>query len=264
MENEDKKIGIRIMSGLLTVALAAGASFVLKPSEAYATGSKIVTSKPTAKYREWAGHKIGQFYDENTGITYNTIEVIENDNASRISEAIIAVYNKEKQIPKEDLALFDKENTKTSRSSFWPGVVYINTGGGMYFSINPGDILIFPERYDKFKEINGQVKASGWYSNFLAKNNIHPPKRIVQIPKELVRMLVQDIYDTKYPEYNVCVDDDTLRAYLRAHSSNIRYEFNRNTELTTEAYYELTQWVPDPEELEDFYPKEPKSKTKTP
>ena len=261
MKKEKNNIKLRLISGLLTVSLAAGTAYALKPTNAYATGSKIVISTPVTKYKNYAGHKIGEYVDESTGMVYYTIEVIENDNASRISEVAIAVYNKEKQIPDEDLELFSAPNTKTSRSSFWPAVVYMNVEKGRKFRINPGDILIIPTEYSKFKALNGQVKSSGWYSRYCAANNIHQPKMTVTVPKETVRALVQNIYDELYPDANVCVDDDVLRAYLRAHSSKIKYEFNKDSELDNNTYFELTEWIPTPSELEGFYVPTQKNKT---
>ena len=201
--------------------------------------------------------------DENTGKTYYTIEVIENDNASRISETAIAVYKKEKQIPKKDWDLYEDKNTKITKSSFWPAVVYLNTENGQRFSINPGDILIVPTEYQELKELNGKVKASGWYSNYLSKNNIHPPRPLIEIPKEAVREIVQEIYDELYPEANIKVDDDTLRAYLRAHRENGRFEFNKNADLDYNKIYALTDWIPEPEELENYLTPEEKEKKKS-
>lgn len=260
MEKENKNIKLRLMSGLLAITIAGGTYFALKPTNAYATGSKIVTSEPDVKYKKYAGHKIGIFTDENTGITYYTIEVIQGDNASKLSEAIIAVYNKEKQIPEEDLKLFDKPNTKVSRSSFWPAVVYMNVEPGRNFSIIPGDILVFPTEYEKFKSINGEVKASGWYSNYVSKNNIHPPRPVIELPKEVVRRYVQGIYDEAYPEANVYVDDDILRAYLRAHRENGKFEFNRNATFDYDKQFAITDWVPTPDQLDTYLTREEKEK----
>ena len=250
MEKEDKKIKLRLMSGLVAVTLASGTYFALKPTNAYATGSKIVTSKPNIKYKDFADHKIGEFYDEETGILYNTIEVIENDNASKLSEIIIALYNKEKQIPKEDLEVFDAENTKTSRSSFWPAVVYMNLDGRTKFRINPGDILIFPQYYSEFKELNGRIKASGWYSRYLTANNIHPPKRTMAVPKEEVREMVEKMYSEKYPGEEICVDDDFLLKYINANNYFGKYVFKEGSRLDKEEAYGLVEWIPTVEELE--------------
>ena len=261
MENE-KKIRMRMMSGLLAVTLAGGTYFALKPTKAKATGSKIVTSTPTTKYKDFADHKIGEFYDENTGILYNTIEVIENDNASKLSEIIIALYNKEKQIPKEDLEVFDAENTKTSRSSFWPAVVYMNLNGRKKFRINPGDILIFPQYYSEFKDLNGRIKASGWYSRYLTANNIHPARRTMAVPKEEVRELLENIYSEKYPGEDICIDDDFLLKYLNAHSNYVKYVFRNNSRLDKEEAFGLVEWIPSLEQLETFLTPEEKEKKK--
>lgn len=252
MEKEDKKIKLRVMSGLVAVTLAGGSYFTLKPSKAYATGSKIVTSTPNIKYKDFANHKIGEFYDEETDTLYNTIEVIENDNASKLSEIIIALYNKEKQIPKEDLEIFDAENTKTSRSSFWPAVVYMNLEGRKKFRINPGDILIFPQYYSEFKELNGRIKANGWYSRYLTANNIHPAKRTMAVPKEEVRKMVEDIYSKKYPGEEICIDDDFLLKYINAHDNFGKYVFKDGSRLDKEESFGLVEWIPTLEELDDY------------
>ena len=263
MEKENKSVKLRLMSGLVAMTLASGTYFALKPANAFATGSKIVTSTPNTKYNNVNEHKIGEYYDETTGKTYYTIEVIKNDNASRISETAIAVYKKEKQIPKKDWDLFEDENSKITKSSFWPAIVYLNTEDKQKFSINPGDVLIVPTTYEEFKSLNGEIKASGWYSNYLAKNNIHLPRKVVELPKEVVRAYVQNIYNEIYPDANVYVDDDTLRAYLRAHRANGKYVFNKEADFNYNKQYAITDWIPSPEQLETFLTPEEKEKKKS-
>ena len=260
MEKE-KNYKVKFISATLALTLAStGAVIVGSPKNAYAVGSKIVTSKPSIKYKNVAGHKIGEFLDENTGTLYYTVEVIENDNASRISEVIIATYNKEKQIPKEELEVFDAEDSKTKRSSFWPAVVYMNTDSGKKFRINPGDILIFPTEYEKFKELNGRVKASGWYSRYLTANKIYPPKKTYVLPKGRTMKLIQEIYTEMYPGEDICVDEDFVRNYLNAHNYNGKYVLKEEAEFTSEDLFVLTEWIPTLEELEETAKTKKKSK----
>ena len=248
MENEKNSVKLRFMSGLTAMTLLGSAAITFIPTNAFATGSKIVTSTPTTKYREWAGHKIGQFYDEETGILYNTIEVIENDNASRISEAIIAVYNKEKQIPKADLDLFDDPNTKTSRSSFWPGVVFLNIEPGESFHINPGDILIFPVNYEDFKTFTAEVKTSRAYANYMAKNNIYPRPVTVYIdPKDAIN-IVNEIVRVRYPDRVIDVDYAYAKAFFKLKSgSDLKFTFKNGAKLDQEDNYYIFQYIPDDE-----------------
>ena len=263
MNKENNRIILkRVASGLVALTISLGASFALKPTNAYATGSKIVTSTPTLKYKNVNEHKIGEYVDKETGKVYYTIKVIENDNASRLSETALAVYHKEKQIPKEEWEAFSKENTKVSKTSFWPAVVYLNTESGKRFHINPGDYIIFPTDYQEFKQLNGEVKASGWYSKYLNKYNIHPKRPLMVFPKEKARAIVQEIMDEAYPEANICVDDDTLRAWLRAHRENGKFEFSKDSELDNDEYYAITDWIPSPEQLEKYYTTEEKNKRK--
>ena len=251
MKNENN-YKIKFISAASALVLAATGSVVVgSPKDAYAVGSKIVTSKPSLKYKNVAGHKIGEFLDEKTGTTYYTVEVVENDNASRISEVIIATYNKEKQIPKEELEVFDAEDSKTKRSSFWPAVVYMNTESGKKFSINPGDILIFPTEYEKFKALNGRVKASGWYAKYLAANKIYPKKKTYILPKNRTIELIQEIYSEMYPGKDICVDEDFVNKYLKAHDYNGKYVLKEESNLDNEEYFGLTEWIPTLEELDE-------------
>ena len=265
MENEKNSVKLRLMSGLTVVTLL-GTGVALNPTNAYATGSKIVTSKPTTKYTEWAGHKIGQFYDEETGTLYNTIEVIENDNASRISEAIIAVYNKEKQIPKADLDNFDDPNTKTSRSSFWPAVVFYNIEPGQKFHINPGDILIFPISYEKFKLFNAEVKTSRAYANYMAKNNIYPRKVTVYIDPNDAINLVEEIVRVRYPDRVIDVDYAYAKAFFKLKCGpDLVFTFKNGAKRDKEDDFYIYTYMPDDEAVNDkLNNRNPKRLKKTP
>lgn len=258
MEKENKNIRLRLMSGVLALSIAAGTAYALKPSNAYATGSKIVTSTPVTKYKDFAGHKIGTYVDETTGKEYYTIEVIENDNASKISEIAIGVYKKEKQIPKADLDAFEEENTKVSKSSFWPAVVYMNVESGRKFRIRPGDILIIPTEYEEFKSLNSQVKRSGWFANYCAKNGVYPKKIVVYIDPREAKSFVKEVVSEGYQDQCIEVSDEYVKAFYQAMSvGNVKIIFKDGAVLKgDDQYYALGgDYIPSQEDVEEIFEK---------
>lgn len=253
MEKEVKNLKKTVLSGVLALAVAVGASsYVLIPTNAYATGSKIVTSKPTTKYTI-NKHKIGEYVDESTGKVYYTVEVIAGDNASKISETIIATYRRENQIPEADIKAFNAPNTKASRSSFWPAVVYLNTEPNKQFHIHPGDILVFPTEYKEFKDTQIAIKRNGWYSNYCQKNGVYPEVIVVYIDPEDAKKHVIDVVNHSYSDECVEVTDEYVRAFYDAIGyENLVFVFKDGAELESndDRYYAYGYYVPSNEEVE--------------
>jgi len=244
MKNEQEKVynfKQRIISGAVALAIGFGSYLALKPSNAYAEGN---------------GHKFGIYYDMDFDYEFNTYVVEDNDlTASNVSTKLVNYFLRKKEVPKEDREIF-KENPNAS-CRFWPVVVYLYTTNQegkkvRNYHTRPGEKIKFPKTYEEMKELNAELKRSGWFANYCQQHNIYKKPKKVFIDKETARQMVFDAMSYMSPDEYICVDDDTLNAYLKTiGGKQYKYVFKDGAKLTKFQKWLFYEWIPTPEEIKE-------------
>lgn len=265
MENE-KNIVQRIGSGLAAVGIAVSGYALSTPVNAYADmhGCRICDNmiedecdlleveKPRAK------SKYGVTVDPETGIEYNTVVVEKGDNASKLSSRVVHYFIENKEVPKEDKEVYNEDYD--TRSRFWPVIVYLNTEEGKKYHSRVGEKFIFPKTYEELVALNAELKRSGWFANYVQENETYKVKKVHRIPKEKTRRYVEEMYREIYNDPCFVVNDAMLDAYLKAHSYEGKFVYDKHSKLDKKEEWILTEWIPTFEELDKYMPKKPKMK----
>ena len=194
------------------VSLLAVATIALTP----------IAGNGASKYKE------GTFITEtveNGEETYNLYVVKEGDNLSRISEKVCSHFREE------------------ISTEFWPTIAFLNNYPRV---IRPGDLIMYPNSYDKMVEMNAKLRELGWTSRYIIKNKIYKKTKKSALPRETVASLLHDIYGDA-----VCVDEDFIRLYLKAQGLEDKYYLTNAQSITNEVLFELTDWIPTLDELEE-------------
>lgn len=267
MENE-KNIAQRIGSGVTALGLFVGGYAISKPDTAKACepvpapigcvtceNYDFEECEPVVKKTK---SKYGVTVDPETGIEYNTVVVEKGDNASKLSSRIVHYFIENKEVPKEDKEMYNEDYD--TRSRFWPVVVYLNTEEGKKYSSKVGEKFIFPKTYEELVFLNGELKRSGWLANYVQTNGTYKSKKVYKVPKEKTRRYVEEIYREIYHNPCFVVDDAMLDAYLKAHSYEGKFVFDKHSKLDKKEKFILTEWIPTCQELDQYMPKKLKMK----
>ncbi len=236
----------RILSGVTALAIAIGGYVVATPTNAYASG-----------------HKYGTYVSETTGYEYNTYKVEEEDlTASNLSSKVLRYFINKKQVPKEDLEYF--RNNPNASCRFWPVIVYLYTTNEegkkvREYHTRTGENIKFPKTYEEMKQLNIELKKSGWLANYCKKHNIYPKKKTVYLDKEYARSEIIKILAYTSDGDTICADDDTVAAYLKTlgDAMNIKYVYKEGAKLDKNQDWQFHEWLLTPDEI--IYPgKKPK------
>lgn len=158
--------------------------------------------------------------------TYNQYVVKEGDNLSRISEKICSHFREE------------------ISTEYWPAIAFLNNYPKV---IRPGDLIIYPNSFAKLVDMNNKLREVGWTSRYIIKNKIYKQTKKSALPRESIADLLCDIYgDT------TCVDEDFILLYLRAQGLEDKYYLTDAKELSNETIFELTDWIPTLDELNEY------------
>ena len=171
--------------------------------------------------------------EENDEEEYGQYVVMENDNLSKISEKICGHYKQE-------------VSTK-----YWPALAFLN---GYPRVIKPGDIIIYPKSFDRLVEMNTKLRTNGWLGRYLANNNVYGKKK-ERLSSQLVGIILEDIYGDE-----VCVDEDFINLYLEIQGLDNKYYLTNGKTFNSEIVFDLTEWIPTVEELNEY--QDGKTKTK--
>ena len=165
---------------------------------------------------------------------YGEYVVKKGDNLSRISEKVCSHLRIE-ITPK-----------------YWPVLAFLN---GYPRVIEPGDIILYPKSAEYLDLLNEKLKENGWTSKYKQTYKVYgekvPKKRLSM---ESVGILLSSIYGDK-----VCVDEDFIRLYLKVQGLDEKYYLSSSFELSNETLFELTDWIPTLEEINEY---QQKTKTK--
>ena len=212
----------------------------------------IKVQKPKSKY--------GTYVDPETDIEYNTVIVEKGDNASKLSSRVVHYFIEHNEVPADEKAMYNEDYD--TRARFWPVIVYLNTEEGKKYHSREGEKFIFPKTYEELVALNIVLKKSGWLANYVQNNNVYPKKKVYKVPKEQTRKYVECIYREAYEDPCFVVTDELLEAYLKAHSYDGKFVFDKNSKLNKNEKFILTEWIPTLEELNQYMPKKPKTKHK--
>ena len=154
---------------------------------------------------------------------YNRYVVKKGDNISLISQKICKYYGEE------------------MTTKYWPVLAFLN---GFPRIIQPGDIIIFPGTFEDMDSLLNSLKETGWTARYIQKNDVYG-KRKKQVT-HTVGSLLAEIYGEQ-----VCVDPDFVALYLNAQGLNGKYNIDSPVD-TTDMLFNLTEWIPTLQELEEF------------
>ena len=186
----------------------------------------------TTQYKEGTFVKEVEQNDEEE---YGQYVVMEDDNLSKISEKICGHYHQE-------------VSTK-----YWPALAFLN---GYPRVINPGDIIIYPKSFDRLVEMNNTLRKNGWLGRYLANNNVYGKKK-QRLSGKLVGIILEDIYGDE-----VCVDPDFINLYLEMQGLDDKYYLTNGKTFNKDIVFDLTEWIPTVEELNEYQQNNPKTKKK--
>lgn len=166
---------------------------------------------------------------------YGEYIVKEGDNLSKISEKVCSHLRIE------------------ISTKYWPVLAYLNHYPRV---ITPGDIIIFPKNSQKLEDLNNILQEEGWTSKYKQTYKVYGEKK----PKKKISLdAIIQILDDKYGE-DTCVDEDFVRLYLKVIGLNDKYVLTNNNVMDNDTYFDLTDWMPTIEEINDY---QEKNKTKT-
>ena len=220
-----KEKNLRISPKLIALLVAGG--IVLAPIP----GSCITNdSYEPGTFVKWVEQQ-----EENE---YGEYIVKEGDNLSRISEKVCS-HLKIEITPK-----------------YWPVLAYLNHYPRV---ITPGDIIIFPKSASELEEMNDKLQKSGWTSKYKQTYKVYGVKR----PKKKISMeAVADILREVYGD-EVCVDPDFVLLYMKTTGLDSKYKLTTNKDLDNNTIFDLTEWFPTIEELNQYQEThKPKTKKK--
>lgn len=200
------KINIRFTSAVLSLALAGGLA-LSAPSEAFAE------KKP----------KQGSFIEysvDEEGIHYNKYVVKKGDNVSRISEKVCKFFGVERS------------------TEYWPTIAFLNN---FPRTLNPGDVVVFPETFEEMALMNAQLRSIGWTARYIQGHDIYGKRK--EVHKSSIKDLLREIYGD-----DVCIDEDFVYRYLAALGLAGKYDAGSGS-FTYDELFELTDWIPSLKDL---------------
>ena len=180
------------------------------------------------------------------------VKKVEQDETSEFGEYIVKEGDNLSKISEKVCSHLRVEITP----KYWPVLAYLNHYPRV---IKPGDIIIFPKTFERLLEMNNKLQEIGWTSKYKQANKVYGIKR----PKKKLSMeaagaLLYDIYGEE-----VCVDEDFIRLYLRIQGLDDKYTLTMNNSMDDNTLFELTEWIPTLDELNDYQQKnKPKTKKK--
>ena len=181
----------------------------------------ITFATPTNVYAE--ENKQGEIQSEvnNEVAHYNTYTVKKGDNLSRISGRICDSFGKEYS------------------GEYWPVLAFLN---GFPRVLQPNDVVVYPETFEEMVIMNENLKAIGWTARYIQRNKVYEDNS----SKYSVLSLLYEIYGD-----DICIDADFVNLYLNAVGVSGKYDIN--SEITdTNQLFELTDWIPTLEELNNY------------
>ncbi len=267
MENE-KNIIQRIGSGVTALGLLVGGYSIAKTDNAKACEpvpgfdtycdcqaedfEPVVVQKPKSKY--------GTTIDPVSGIEYNTVVVEKGDNASKLSSRVVHYFIEHKEVSVDEKAMYNEDYD--TRARFWPVIVYLNSEDGKEYHSKVGEKFIFPKTYDELVALNSELKRCGWYANYVQSHETYKVKKVHKIPKEKTRRYVEEMYREIYHDPCLIIDDAMLDAYLKAHSYDGKFIFDKHSKLDLKEKIALAEWIPTFDELDCYMTKAPKKKVR--
>ena len=170
----EKDIKIRLMSGLAALVMSSSLALV-KTENALADE----TVKPAI---------VVDFNEED--YSYDTYKVKKGDTLSKISEKVCTRLG-----AKAD-------------SGYWPVLAYLN---GYPRTINPGNILVYPDNMVDVIELYNELDESGWIERYTKENKIYGGKKKKDEERTAVGIVVEPQYINRltFDTYTV-VEGDNL------------------------------------------------------
>ena len=140
-------------------------------------------------------------------------------------------------------------------TEFWPAIAFLN---GYPRVSKEGDVIIFPNSEEELINLNNELRKVGWTARYIQNNHIYKKKPKKRVSMCSVGSLLYEIYG---PE--VCVDEDFIHLYLDIHNLDSHYILTENEGLSNDTLFELTEWIPTLDELNEYQnSKKPKTKVK--
>ena len=215
------KINLRLNKKAMALLVAGG--IALTPIDMALANPKYVEGTFVKEVEQDETQEYGQYV------------VMENDNLSKISEKICGHYRQE------------------VTTKYWPALAFLN---GYPRVINPGDIIIYPKSFERLVELNNNLRKKGWTAKYISNNNIYgKPTKKKRLSYNLVGYVLDDIYGDE-----VCVDKDFINLYLEIQGLTDKYYLTNGQTLNTEIIFDLTQWIPTLEQLDEYRESHPKSR----
>ena len=219
----DKNVKVKIMSGI-AVLMVAASPISLCTLDVYAEG--INTSEKS--------NVNGTFIDETLEYEesqYRQYVVKKGDNASSISRKICKYYNQE------------------PTTKYWTVVAFLNNFPRV---LQPGDVVIFPGTFEDMENLWKNLKSVGWIDNYSNRNKIYEKHS----EKLTLGGLLSSIYGID------CVDIDFVNKYLKALGISGKYNIDTIVEDNNDVLFELTDWIPTLDEINDISLSKTKTKNK--
>lgn len=155
---------------------------------------------------------------------YNQYVVKEGDTLSKISVKICR-YFKEKVSEK-----------------YWPALAFLNNYPK---TSKPGDIIVFPETFEKLESLNNDLRKNGWTARYIQNNRIYEKNIRIKPKTYSIQSLLAEIYGK-----DVTIDDNFIDAYLSATGLEDKYCKENLQAIENDVIFELTDWIPSINELD--------------
>lgn len=216
--DDKSKARLRIMTGV-TALIMASAPISLNTKDAHAEGINNSSVTTVQKYKN------GTFIDELMEYEesqYRRYVVAKGDNISLISKKICRYYEQE------------------PTTKYWPVLAFLNQFPRV---IQPGDILIFPGTFEDMDGLWSDLKETGWIDRYVAKNKVYSKSKSSKSKGTTVGDLIAEIYGSEYknPEF--------VQRYLKIQGLDSKYSIDSVISGNNDALFELTDWIPTLEEI---------------
>ena len=201
---------LRISSAFMAIVVAGG----------IAVGS-ISNAYGDTKYKQ--GTFISETVEDDD-LHYNQYVVKKGDTLSKISIKICRYFNQEKS------------------TKYWPSIAFLNNYPR---TVNPGDIIVFPETFEKLESLNSDLRKNGWTARYIQNNRIYEKNIRIKPKTYSIQSLLAEIYGK-----DVTIDDNFIDAYLSATGLEDKYCKEDLQAIENDVIFELTDWIPSINELD--------------
>ncbi len=215
----ERDIKLRLMSGLSALIMSTSA-ISLGTVEAFAEGINTNQATVEQKYKNGTFIEDPLDYEESQ---YKRYVVEKGDNASLISKKICRYFGEE------------------PTTKYWPVLAFLNQFPRV---IRPGDIMFFPGTFEDMDSLWNDLKDIGWIKKYIKENKVYSSQRVRKV--ETVKDLIMEIYGLKD------VSPTLVSSYLSMIGLSDKYNINTKIDGNNDALFELTDWIPMLEEVENY------------